>query len=733
MEIFCFFIGIVYLYTCNQGVLLSLIALFIITPRSSLLFGFILGLLVACAHNWLTSPTGFPKQAVRPVAIVAGTIASIPISARGKTQFLLAVTHVDNHQARGLIQLSWYQNAPILHAGEHWQLQVKLKKPRNFINPGSFDYVNSLNSRHIEWTGYVRSGPNKLLPTPRSLGLLLLRERFSKAINRLSPDARTTGVIEALTLNMTHHISQEDWGLFRRTGTTHLFGISGEHVALISGLITYLLRTFWARRVSRCLRLPALSFASIGGFLIALSYAFLAGFAPPVQRAIIGCFCFTLYCMGKTKLSAWQIWRYALFGVLCLEPHAVFMQGFYFSFLAVSCLLLTQQRWQYKGYRAKCALQLSCLIGLMPLTLYWFSYGSLNGLLANSFAIPLVGFFIVPLALITMLISFWSGAWLLMKPLTWLIALLFKGLVWTEALAAINLNFSISNLTLVIAWLGTLLIWVVLPVKPFRYLALLWLVLPFFPARLSLNPGEFKIDVLDVGQGLAVHIQTQNHTLLYDTGDQFYQGSDMGKMVILPFYNKMNIKSIDTIVISHPDKDHRGGLNTIEAAMPVSQLLINDRRYYNHGLNCHHYPEWIWDEVVFRFFPIKLKFNDKNNNSCILQVSNVAGSVLFTGDIEKAGEEYLLKNYSAQLASSVLIVPHHASKTSSSLRFLLDVAPRFAIASIGFDNRFHFPHAPTVEKLQKLDIDFYRTDECGMVEVFFPNNGIIDKPKCFNK
>lgn len=731
MEIFCFLIGILYVYTHNFYLPLATLAVFFITPRYPIILLFILGILLACVHQWLVLPKGIPDVSVIPHALLQGTIASIPVQNPNKTQFSFAIEKMNDHPAQGLLQLAWYNKTPPLHAGQVWQFMAKIKKPRNFLNPGSFNYVNALSTRHISWTGYIGSSHNKLLTDTRSqFNWLQLREHLGNALTRLAPNQQTAGVTEALTLNLTTHISQDDWSLFRRTGTTHLFGISGEHIALISGLFTLMLRWLWSRSVRCCLFAPAITVASIGGLIIALLYAFLAGFAPPVQRALIGCLFYTIYCLGKQRFTPWQVWRYALFGVLCLEPHAVFMQGFYFSFLAVACLLLTQQRWRLKGYKGNLALQLSCLIGLMPLTLYWFSYGSINGFIANLFAIPLVGLLIVPLALITMLVSSFTWSWLLMKPLAWLIALLFKGLIWTEHLAAINITWSINSIALVLSLMGALLMWVLLPVKPFKYLGLLWLLIPLFPPRTLIHQGEALIQVLDVGQGLAVTIQTKNHVLLYDTGDQFFRGSDLGTMVILPFYQAIGIKAVDKIVISHPDKDHRGGLKSVESGIKVSELLVNNLSYYDHGLNCHDYPEWQWDGVSFRFLPIRKLFNDKNNSSCILQVSNSMGRVLLTGDIEKIAEDYLVRTYGNQLASDVLIVPHHGSKTSSSYRFLLEIAPRYAIASLGFDNRFHFPHAKTLASMNALGIPFFRTDECGMIEVMLPAKGEIKRPTC---
>lgn len=732
MEIFCFFMGILFIYTHHVYLPLATSLVFFITPRLSILFFFLVGLFLAIAHEWLNQPTGMPDAPVISNALVRGTIASIPVQTPNKTQFILALESIDNQPAQALIQLAWYNNAPPVHAGENWQLSVKLKKPRNFLNPGSYNYIASLASRHVQWTGYIRNKNNRLISTQLPhFNWLSVREHLGKALTKLTINRRDAGILEALTLNLTSQITQEDWDLFRRTGTTHLFGISGEHIALVSGLIFSLTKWLWSRKVSFCLRIPALYVASISGLMMAVLYSFLAGFGPPVQRALIGCFFYTIYCLGKRRFSSWQIWRYALVGVLCLEPHAVFMQGFYFSFLAVACLLLTQQRWGLKGYKGNLALQLSCLLGLLPLTLYWYAYGSINGFIANLFAIPLVGLLIVPLALITLLFCNMSWSWLLMKPLSFLVTVLFQGLALTERLAFININWSMTSMTFALALMGALFIGVVLPIKPFNWMALLWLILPLFPPKTHIPTGEALIHVLDVGQGLAVAIQTEHHVLLYDTGDQFFKGSDLGKMVILPYYNAMKITKIDTIVISHPDKDHRGGLKSVEAGIPVERLLVNNRRYYRHGSTCHPFSDWQWDGVSFHFFPITEAFKGKNNTSCILQVTTAAGRLLLTGDIEAVAEDYLVKHYAEKLASDVLIVPHHGSKTSSSYRFLLEVAPRYAIASLGFDNRFHFPHPKTLASMKSLDIALYRTDECGMVEVTLPATGSLKKPQCF--
>lgn len=719
--------GVLYGFTYTVYLPIITLLLFFIIPRYLILISFILGLLFTYIHQHLVAPQNMPDTAVLPIAQISGRIVSIPSQTANKTQFIFAIEQLNQNPVHALVLLNWYNNRLPVQAGQHWHFSVKLKKPRNFQNPGSFDYAAALAAKHIYWTGYILAKNNYPLKQTK-FDWLSLREHLANQLYKLAPDEPTSGILEALTLNTTTHISQQQWDLFRRTGTTHLFGISGEHIALISGLIFALFHWLMTRCPSCCLRIPAVFIASAASVTAAFLYAFLAGFEPPVQRALIGCIFYSLYCLGRQRFSSWQIWRYALFAVVCIEPHAVFKQGFYFSFLAVACLLLTQQRWRLKGYKATLALQASCLLGLMPLTLYWYSYGSINGFLANLFAIPLVGLLIVPLALLLLCLCHYSWSWLLMKPLSMLVILLNKGLLLVEHLSMVNFTWPLTSIECACALMASLLMGLTLPTKPFKTIALLWLLIPFIPHRPLLKSGEARIHVLDVGQGLAVSIQTTNHVLLYDTGDSFFSGSDLGKLVVVPYFTALGIKKIDRLVISHPDKDHRGGFPSIEKEVPIKQLLVNDPNYYKRGFNCHNQPQWQWDGVQFRFFPIKISAKDRNNSCCVLQIKTSQGSLLLPGDIERKAENYLIKQYGAQLKSQVLILPHHGSKTSSSIEFLKTVAPQYAIASLGFDNRFGFPHQQTVSSLKNLAIDFYRTDESGMIGVLLNGDGVVINP-----
>jgi competence protein ComEC len=198
----------------------------------------------------------------------------------------------------------------------------------------------------------------------------------------------------------------------------------------------------------------------------------------------------------------------------------------------------------------------------------------------------------------------------------------------------------------------------------------------------------------------------------------------MGKLAIIPYLSTLGIKYLDKVIISHPDLDHRGGLASLEEKYAINELIIDNPAFYRRGLSCHQYPAWKWDGVAFRFFPIAEHLSGKNNNSCILQVSNSAGNILLSGDIEKLAENYLVKTYGKKLESTVLLIPHHGSKTSSSPDYINAVAPKYALVSYGFDNRYHFPHSQALKAYQFRNIPIYSTMDCGMIQVKLAGNHI---------
>jgi competence protein ComEC len=208
----------------------------------------------------------------------------------------------------------------------------------------------------------------------------------------------------------------------------------------------------------------------------------------------------------------------------------------------------------------------------------------------------------------------------------------------------------------------------------------LFVVVPLLPA-----PGAFQLTVLDVGQGLAVLVQTNQHALLYDTGPRFNETADAGNRIIAPMLRSIGIAHLDVLMVSHQDTDHSGGAKSLLDTVPVGSFLsslpeghplVRMRTEHGESANrCMAGDKWIWDGVEFVILhPVAPNFSNPklkpNDLSCVLRVANAAGSALLTGDIEARTEADLVRRSGDALHADVLVVPHHGSKTSSTPAFI---------------------------------------------------------------
>ena len=734
MEILLFGTGVLFFYTHSVLAPIALIiAVFFKASRACSLW-FFAGVILALVHQIGTAEVSMPRSLVLDKAHLQGEIISIPAVSDSKNQFQFRIQQLNHQPVQSAALLNCYVRCPEFKVGERWAFEAKLKRPQNLKNPGHFDYVRKLNANHLYWTGYLKAGSYQRIKQTTSwfFQFKQWREYLGQQIRLQMPDQVSSGIVQALTVGLTNQINSDEWDLFRRTGTTHLMVISGAHIGLVAGLFFFTSSWLWRRSARLCLYCPAQQAASIMAIFAAGLYAMLAGFAIPAERALIACVLLLGNNIFGRRLTGWQAWRYGLFFVIIIEPHAALMPGFYLSFGAVALLIASSQRLTCEGIPKLMLLQLMCLLGLMPMTLYWFSYSAINGFIANLIAIPFVGYLLVPLSLLSVLLIHVQSLSFLFVLLHYLIIFLLKFLYWVDTLSAVNLEWTLIS---VLDLLALMLIFVLLVFFPNKKIwpALSIIMLSIFIPRVERPAwGDAKIDVLDVGQGLAVAVQTAHHSLLYDTGGQFYKGGDMGQFAVLPYLRYYGINRLDGIIISHPDLDHRGGLASIEKKVPIDNLIVNDVDFYHRGNSCHHYADWAWDGVQFHFFPITdPNLGLKNNNSCVLKITSGRQSILLTGDIEREGEHYLLNQYPYDLRANALVVAHHGSKTSSGLEFIQHVAPQYAIISAGFDNRFHFPHQQTLDTLSQVKVAVLNTADCGLINITLTRKGPhLIQPHC---
>ena len=623
-----------------------------------------------------------------------------------------------------------------LGAAERWQLTARLKSPHGGSNPHGFDFELWLWEQGLQATGYVRAGPKDAAPQrlartwshPVERARQHVRDRIVEQVK----DKKAAGVIAALVVGDQNAIDRADWDVFRAAGVAHLMSISGLHVTMFAWAAMVLLRGLWRRSERLCFALPAPSAGLIGGVLLATAYALFSGWGVPSQRTVLMLAAVGLLRLGVRRWPWPHVWLLACAVVVLADPWALMQAGFWLSFVAVGVLFATDSaqpsppnQSNLDGVGQMHTSLLEKLVGLFkeqwvvtlaltPLTLLLFGQVSVVGLFANLLAIPWVTLVVTPLAMLGVVFS----------PV-WILAALSMQALGGFLSALVSVPFATVSIAQAPLWAGAvgvvggMLMAIRLPWQ-MRLLGLPMMLPVLLWQAARPTAGEFELLAADIGQGNAVIVRTATHALLYDSGPRFSRESDAGHRVLVPLLRALDVK-LDTLVLSHRDADHTGGAVAVLTMHPSANLLSSIE--LEHGIQavrkatrCEAGQRWHWDGVDFEILhpgPAHYERNAKSNAlSCVLKISNTRQSALLAGDIEKE-EEASLAASGVNLKATVLLVPHHGSKTSSSAVFLDAVQPKIGLVQIGYRNRFGHPAAPVLERYQERNITLFDSPHCG--------------------
>ncbi len=679
---------------------------------------------------------------------VTGLISSLPQTSPAGTRFVFSVERARVEGAPVTlphkVSLGWYAGAateaeaPLpsadLRAGQRWQFTVRLRQPHGSLNPQGFDVELWLFERGIGASGYVRQTTGA---APRKLGdaqaypVERARQSLRDAIESRVQDPQRAGVLAALVVGDQGAIERRDWDLFRTTGVAHLVSISGLHVTMIAWLAAIVVGWAWRRSIRLMHVLPAPQAARWGGLILAAAYAVLAGWGVPAQRTV---WMIAAIVLLRSLGLRWPLPLVLLVVaalVVLVDPWALLSPGFWLSFVAVGLLIASQPKvaqavrgspWHSRFVGVLLAglrTQAVASAGLAPLTMIFFQQVSIVGFVANLIAIPLVTLFITPIALAGILLhGLWTvAAWGVDGLLVALESMAgWPFAVWTAAAASAWVSAA--------GVLGGVLLVLPLPAR-IRLLGLPLLLPLLAPAVPRPMPGAFEVAVVDVGQGTAVLVRTQGHLLIYDSGPQYSLESDAGERVLLPLLRARGEHAVDLLMLSHRDSDHIGGAASLMARLPVREVSssLADSHPLRASMPAHRAcvagDRWVWDGVQFKVLqpdPKQLAYPPPKANalSCVLRVEDASGkSLLLTGDIEAAQEAALVARDREALQSTVLLVPHHGSKTSSSEVFLDAVRPSIAVVQAGYRSRYGHPAAEVLQRYAVRGVALRRSDRCG--------------------
>ncbi|HGH6006941.1 TPA: DNA internalization-related competence protein ComEC/Rec2 [Vibrio cholerae] len=536
-----------------------------------------------------------------------------------------------------------------------------------------------------------------------------VRSSLQQKLVTLTQNSPFQGIILALTFGERNGIDEQEWRALRNSGLIHLVAISGLHIG-IAFSVGYFLGLGMMRLHAKLLWSPF-----VCGALLAVFYAWLAGFTLPTQRALIMCLLNVALVMLAFPLSALKRILLTLVAVLVWSPFTSLSNSFWMSFLAVAIVLyqLASQSQRQVWWKALLWAQVFLVCLMAPVTAYFFGGLSVTAVLYNLVFIPWFSLVIVPaLFLGLLLMVVWPGVaavywpwvdWTFL-PLDW--ALQFADVGWWVVPSKVQ--------GVVAASVAILLLYRFMSLKACSLLLSMIGLWWWFP---SITP-LWRMDVLDVGHGLAIVIEQDERAIVYDTGSSWPGGSYV-QSVIEPILQQRGLRQVDGVILSHLDNDHAGDWQGLAERWQPNWIRAS--QLGTEFMPCIRGESWQWQFLHFTvLWPPQAVSRAYNPHSCVIRMTDTQSnhSVLLSGDVTAMGE-WLLARDGAQLQSEVMIVPHHGSKTSSTAEFIAQVNPKLAIASVAKDNRWNLPNPQVVARYQAQQVEWLDTGHAGQISLFF--------------
>ncbi|WP_050299205.1 ComEC family protein [Yersinia frederiksenii] len=647
---------------------------------------------------------------------VVGTINSSHLAWSDDDKVLVGIQQVNGQRVFPPINvtLKWQKGLSYC-AGQQWRFRLKMRGVHSLLNEGGFDSQRWAIANRRPLQGRVIHA--QLLDTRCSA-----RQQIIRAVERQLGAYGQREILLALAFGERRQLASQLWAMLRDTGTAHLMAISGLHIAMaalfgggLARCVQFLLPVSWIRP----------QFPLLIGWLVAMIYVWLAGANPPAVRAGIALTLWLLLRLAGVSCSAWQVWLWALVLILLNDPLAVLSDSFWLSCLAVFSLICWCY-WMPLSSRFKTSwyglpirwfhLQLGMMLLLMPLQIGLFQGISLLSIPANLWAVPIVSFMTVPCVLLALVFTLFPT----IAAVFWLLA--------DMSLTVVFLPFDYLN----VGWLytGTTSIalgyggWLVMLIWRFQWWRNYPIGIMVLCANLILltqrrDEYRWRVDMLDVGHGLAMVIERDRKAIIFDTGNRWATGS-VASRIILPYLRWRGL-TVEQIILSHDHLDHTGGLAELRAAFPQATVrapfpVKNDVS----TLPCKQGEQWQWQGLSFEvLWPEAQVVNAQNDDSCVIRIDDGKHSLLLTGDLEMKGEHQLVKYYRTKLVSTLLQVPHHGSNTSSTAPFLRAVRPEIALTSVARYNQWHLPARKVIQRYQKNSIIWRDTSISGQLSVYF--------------
>lgn len=762
---------------------------------SPLILFFSLGYLAI--HPW-ADPV-FPDHHITKYAsrkwTIAGTVETITYSTIKPATIVLqseTLTGSDPEApipVTGRIRLLVKGPLPDISPGDRICFTGKIKSPRNYYNPGGFDYERFLAFENIRATSFAWGDQIGIVAkSPQPLSIKRFRLEIIRWIDTVL-SGQTAAIIKALITGDKADIPPDVRDRFNAAGVSHILAVSGLHIGIVAGVsffcfywlasrFQYLLFMAWARKI-----------AALSSLIPILFYGYLTGMSPSTIRAVAMVSVIMLALCFDKDHDLYNVLAIAATVILIIHPPSLFSVSFQFSFIAVFFIItgmsaikpLEIESDTLHSFSFRCrrrffefmAVSFFALIGAFPLSLYYFNTVSFAALISNCVIIPIMGFGVVPAGLMAVLIY-------PVHENTARRLLTIDGNMTEIALKIVDFLSGVAEPAILhfrpnLLEIGCFYI-IILTVFYIRYLNTQEKAVPFqryaatamiaVACMMLLSDAAYwvyrrywrqtaELTVLDVGQGHCSLVELPRGRCILADGGGFFDHSvfDVGKHVVAPFLRLKKIRTIDIVILSHPHSDHLNGLLYILENFTIGEVWSNHERIEDEEyrkfieiISSKHIPhpplrtlfsrrmlgpsfvQAVYPPVDFLEKAQQDSWRDANHNSLAVKITFGNNAILLPGDLMARSEAELVTRANGNLKSDVLIAPHHGSKTSNTEKFIEAVDPKIVVIPAGWNNIFHFPHPEVINAYTKRNTAIYVTNIDGAVKIVFGKHRITVTP-----
>lgn len=637
---------------------------------------------------------------------------------------------------------------------EQWMLQ------QNLMAGFKIDKVELLTAEQIEKLGYSAHLKRQQTWSKQILlAIEQLRFNIRQYINQKPLENK--GLILALLTGDKSLLYDETEEQFQRFGISHLLAISGPHVLILAGLLTWAIYHALSRYRPRLfLKIPRSTLLIIPFLSCVLFYTAFVGFEIPALRTLLMSTVISCILLLQRQINTMSVILISASLLLLFDVFSILSASFWLSFGASFILLRIYQsisqdkpklsEYEYANqttvdklfiqFKILVESQWKIFIALFPMVIIFFHKVSWFAPLVNLIAIPILGVLIVPLNIIAVVCYF------VYKDLAflvwWLVDILLS--IFNTILKVMDYILPIELVAIAMQPMALLLLILVVMIffLPKGILPKSWIICSLAVIFLAQSQQKnIDLTILDVGQGQSIVLNIEQEHYLIDTGGYYDEERfSIGQNVVVPYLLSHGISSLNRVILSHLDHDHSGALPYIARDIKIQHIMTNellnaqDLKSLNSRVNKHHIQQslchagQVWSpnpQVEIRILSPQKEISaedirkNRNEYSCVIYIhfkqAKQYQHFLIMGDAGWYTEQQLMQLY-PNLKVDVLILGHHGSKHSTSAGFLDYYRPKLAVASAGFNNRYRHPHQEVVQLLQQRNIPLLNTSTFGAIQ-----------------